>query len=127
MGSLKQVDDATFRKKLEEITKAAEDELKSLHLLADAILEDFHVKKANNAGLEETIAKATAGSEHSKEEKEEEEEEGYCDFKKQRKSNKKMKRVVENYASTIIRKRSREGWGIEEAKERGNRFYQIGF
>ncbi|KAJ9164211.1 hypothetical protein P3X46_023813 [Hevea brasiliensis] len=52
MGSLKQVDDATFGKKLEEIIKAAEDELEPLHLLADTVLEDFDVKKAKNAGLE---------------------------------------------------------------------------
>ncbi|KAF2315587.1 hypothetical protein GH714_040096 [Hevea brasiliensis] len=52
IGSLKQIDDATFGKTLEEVIQAAEDELNSLHLLADAVLEDFHVKKANNAGLE---------------------------------------------------------------------------
>ncbi|KAJ9168722.1 hypothetical protein P3X46_020215 [Hevea brasiliensis] len=52
MGSFKQVDDATFGKKLEEIIEAAEDESKALHMLAEIVIEDFHVKKAKNASLE---------------------------------------------------------------------------
>ncbi|KAF2303035.1 hypothetical protein GH714_012779 [Hevea brasiliensis] len=52
MGSFKQVDDATFGKKLEEIIEAAEDDSKALHMLAEIVIEDFHVKKAKNASLE---------------------------------------------------------------------------
>ncbi|KAF2324191.1 hypothetical protein GH714_009763 [Hevea brasiliensis] len=44
MGSSNQVGDATFMNKLDEITKAAEDE--------SEVLEDFHVKKVKNASLE---------------------------------------------------------------------------
>ncbi|KAF2303018.1 hypothetical protein GH714_012665 [Hevea brasiliensis] len=136
MGSFKQVDDATFGKKLEEIIEAAEDDSKALHMLAEIVIEDFHVKKAKNASLEGnkscnltgTAEITSYGSEHSKEEKAEEEEEGYRDFKKQRKSNKKMKKSSRKRCFDGDKgKEAGKGGASKKPKREGVDFAKLGF